>query len=120
MTIKQMRDLSYKKPDNVTWEDFDKMEVTMTGINGIEFISEFSDKTGVVTIMNEEREEKQVFNFVTEEVHEQLISPNEIDEMCDCGCDNDYELVDDESLDVFNAVPELTMWLHERIEFDTN
>ena len=92
-----------KKPEGMSDREFDSMEITVTTMDGIEFIAEFKEKMGVTMITSMDGESKYVFNLLTEEVEEQLYEPNELEEKFG-----------------FNAMEELIMVSQERIEYDKN
>jgi len=84
MTVAQMRQLCNKKPTDMSWNDFDNLELVALTDMSIEFISEFEDKHGVMNIECDCGEcdgNKMVFALLTEDAFEELYPPEEIDQI---------------------------------------
>ena len=110
MTIRDLRNFCNKKPDSISWKDFDNMEVTVTGELGMEYLADFEENSGVTAIPKEDGTIGYVFNLLTEDIEEQLRPSDEMDEFA--SMDDDY----------FNgcAMWELRMYNQENLENNLN
>ena len=84
MTVAQMRQLCNKKPTDMSWNDFDNLELVALTETSIEYISEFGDGHGVVILECDCGEcdgSKKVFGLMTEDCFETLYTPDGIDEI---------------------------------------
>ena len=84
MTVAQMRQLCNKKPTDMSWNDFDNLELVAITDISIDFISEFEDGHGVMNIecdCGECEGTKKVFGLMTEDCFEELYPTDGIDEI---------------------------------------
>ena len=119
MTVRDLRNFCNRKPASISWEDFDKMEVTMTGEMGMEYLADFEENSGVTAIPKEDGTIGYVFNLLTEDIEEQLYG-----EMDEFGAEDCFSHdLDDMTLEAFfyeDAKPVLKMYNQETFKYDKN
>ncbi len=105
MTISQLRNFCNKKPSEMSWSEFDNLDVTVTTDFGMEHLAEFEESMGVVAVPMDDGSVGFVFNLMTEDIEDCLYSSDELDEFEGEG---------------FSAMDELRMYNVEDLEHNKN